>query len=152
MSVKECENKFCKEYIKKIIDLEMKIGKKLSNNSKLSMEDKKKAEKKYLEKIEKHKKDILNKCKLGFCNPTCKGTIFQNGENFPKETKNQLKKNLPNKKMSEKIIKIMIEYRKTLFKDEKSIIKNGFYKKLKKNNIKKLKKNGALSGCSLIVF
>ena len=46
----------------------------------------------------------------------------------------------------------MIEYRKTLFKDEKSIIKNGFYKKLKKNNIKKLKKNGALSGCSLIVF
>ena len=47
---------------------------------------------------------------------------------------------------------MLIKLRESLFKGEKTIIKNGFYKKLKAKNIKKIKKNGAISGCSVMVL
>jgi hypothetical protein len=40
--------------------------------------------------------------------------------------------------------------RKEIFKDKKTVLKNSFYNGLKKEDVAKLKKKGALSGCSIL--
>jgi len=116
-------------------DLDQKIITELNKKIK-NIEDKLKS-KKFIN-------ESMKACKNSFCNPSCKGTIFQNNE-FPKELE---------KKYKEKDGKITIEYfkkmRNSLFDGKKTIIKDGFYTKLK--NIKKLKKDGAISGCAIMTL
>ena len=83
---------------------------------------------------------LMKKCKLGYCNPTCKGTIYQNGKNFPKNVK------VP----SPIILSIMQGIRKSIFKNKTSVLKNSFYEKLKGKNVTCAKKRGATSGCTLL--
>ena len=81
-------------------------------------------------------KDIMKQCKKGYCNPGCKGTIFQNG-NFPKNT-------------SPIMLSIMKSLRNKMFKGKKSVLNKNFYEKLKKKNVACAKKRGATSGCTLL--
>ena len=85
-------------------------------------------------------KDIMKQCKKGYCNPGCKGTIFQNGKNFPKNVK------APTPMM----LSIMKGMRNGIFKNKTSVLKNSFYEKLKKKNVTCAKKRGATSGCTLL--
>ena len=148
--IKKCEDTFCKEYSKKVIKMSKDVIKLVITKSKTKYLDEKL---KYLLKIKikdiqdklktKEFKDETKKlCKDSFCNPTCKGTIFQN-EKFPKE--------LEEKFIKEKDGKITIEYlkelRKKIFKDKKSIIKDGFYTEFK--DTQKIKKKGAISACAI---
>jgi len=84
-------------------------------------------------------KQIMKSCKIGYCNPTCKGTIFQNGKNFPKNVK------VP----SPLVLSMMKRIRKGLFKNKTTVLNKNFYEKLKKNNVANVKKRGATSGCTL---
>ena len=92
-------------------------------------------------KVGKGKDKMLMKvCKKGYCNPGCKGTIYQNGKNFPKNVK------APTPMM----LSIMKGMRNGMFKNKTSVLKNSFYEKLKKKNVTCAKKRGATSGCTLL--
>ena len=99
-------------------------------------------------KIPKSKASALDKesqeaCVSAYCNPTCEGTLFQDGKAFPEA----LAKKYKNKKL---IRNILNETRKTLFGKKTKITKNGFYDGIKTTRRKQLKARGALSGCSLV--
>ena len=148
--VKICENTFCEEYTKKVVKLSKDIIKLIMSKYKIENLDKKtknelKLKIKSIEDKIKSKKFINESkktCKNAFCNPSCKGTIFQNNE-FPKE----LEKKYGKKKDGKITIEVLKQMRNSLFDGKKTIIKDGFYTKLK--NIKKLKKEGAISGCAI---
>jgi transketolase len=147
-SVKKCEKNFCTKYTKKLIDLTLTIKDKILNSSDISPEKKKQIEQNFKKTLNKLKKTSPEDCSVAFCNPTCEGTIFQNGNELPEK----IKKKFSKKKYGQKIIEMLIKLRESLFKGEKTIIKNGFYKELKAKNVKKIKKNGGLSGCSIMVI
>jgi len=85
-------------------------------------------------------KRLQAKCESEYCNPTCKGTLFESGKNIPKEIKNEYKN-------MNFLIKNQMQTRKKIFGKKTSVLKNQFYEKLSKKNVKSLKKNGAISGC-----
>ena len=85
-------------------------------------------------------KRLNAKCESQHCNPQCKDTIFESGKNIPKALKNKYK----NMKF---MINIERQTRKNIFGNKTNVLKNGFYEKLPKKNIKSMKKNGAISGC-----
>ena len=136
-SVKKCEKTFCKKYTESIIKVVVKLtknfSKELEKNKKIKVVSKKKTF-----SVSKKEKAMLEKmCKNIYCNPGCKGTIYQNNS-FPKELE---------KKYSKKLIDKLKKKRKELFKGHKSVLVNNFYKDLKNTTVKKLKKKGAISGC-----
>lgn len=156
-AIKKCENIYCPKYYIKELSLlknvlsafndrgEKKIlsqFKDLNEKQKKSLGNEIKKFKKSLKDNIKDKKfhnDVTEKCKEIYCNPGCKGTIFQNGE-FPKEIEKKYSK-------SENVIKSFKDLRKSLLEGKKSMIKDDFYIKLR--GAKRLKKEGALSGCTL---
>jgi len=158
-SIKKCENTFCKEYTKKVVEKAKNMVKFLMTEYKNKIQqlddetkNKFKLNNKSINDKLKDKKlinQIKKLCKEAFCNPSCKGTIFQNNE-FPKELEKKIekkfKKTLKENDIKE-IIKSLKEMRNTLFKGKKTILKDNFYINLK--NVNKLKKEGALSGCTL---
>jgi hypothetical protein len=80
-------------------------------------------------------------CANIFCNPECKGTIFQDDEvKYNDELNKTYKKQKYLKNM-------LIQARKKLFLNRKTILEDNFYYKLK--NKKQLKQKGALSGCTV---
>lgn len=97
---------------------------------------------------QKQKKDSANKCFKSYCNPTCKGTIFQNGKEFPKLKFTYSK----TKKAKELATKILKDFRKQMFGKKNSVLKDGFYEKLNSKTVKELKKKGALSGCTVMAL
>lgn len=96
----------------------------------------------------KQKKELEKTCKLHYCNPTCKGTIFQRGKAMPilEETK-QLKGK--QKKFMNDIAK---QIRKEYFKGKTNVLKHGFYEKLPAKTRKLIQEKGATSGCAAIVI
>jgi hypothetical protein len=90
----------------------------------------------------KFEKNTKKRCKKAFCNPKCKGTIFQNVE-FPKEIEKEYQK----EKDCKQIIPMFKIARESLFRGKKTILKDSFYENLKDTN--KIKKKGAISGCVL---
>jgi hypothetical protein len=123
-SVKKCEKTFCKKYTQVYTQAIIKALVKRTKKKTFSISKKEKA---IIEKI----------CSNTYCNPGCKGTIYQNNS-FPKELE---------KKYSKKLINKLKKNRKELFKKKKSVLVNNFYKDLKNTTVKKLKKKGAISGC-----
>lgn len=91
----------------------------------------------------KDKKHIIKKCRLEYCNPTCKGTIFQNGKEFPKNifsaSNNKSYKNVI-KKERKRIFS-------SIFGKKTSVLQNGFYENLTAKTVKNLKQKGAISAC-----
>ena len=82
-------------------------------------------------------------CKKDYCNPGCKGTLFEKGpaEQVPKvllKWPDFLNRNHNNYKLKR---------RKEIFGSRKNVLKNGFYHKLDHKSVEKIRKMGALSGC-----
>lgn len=143
-AIKKCENTFCKKYVEDAKDIMETIINNMIKKHKINKLNKK-AQEEAINKIKKSMQKSMNynnvkeSCKTAFCNPGCKGTIFQNNE-FPKELEKKYKKN-------KELIVLLKKMRDGLFQDKKTILKNDFYIKIK--NPKKLKKDGAISGCAV---
>jgi hypothetical protein len=93
-----------------------------------------------------------------YCNLTCKDTIFEDGvklsDGFRKKTvrnlQKKLKKTLKKKELKQTIKEMLIHFeeeKNKLFLGKKSIIKDGFYNKIDKKYIERMKKMGIQSGC-----
>jgi len=95
---------------------------------------------------EKNQKMELDICKKIYCNEGCKNTILEDGDGniLPKSLTKLFKEN-------DVLLEYMKNSRKELFKDKKSVLKNGFFEGLKPSQIKKLEKEGAISGCTKAV-
>lgn len=111
-----------------------KIKKKLQNVFKLT----KKKEKVYIEE-----------CKKGYCNPGCKDTFFEPGSKPPEGAFDEAKKQGIYNKM---FIKSFKKMRKEIFGKKKNVLKNDMYEGLSKKDVNILRKNGAISGCTLFVL
>jgi len=78
-----------------------------------------------------------------FCNPSCKGTKFE-GKNVSNAWLAEMMKNSTLSKSE------MLSTARFLRKEigiGKSVLKNDFYYKLKRNYVTRRKKQGAISGC-----
>jgi hypothetical protein len=164
--IKKCENTFCNEYVKKVQQLskdtinlmvekaKLEFNKPSKNKSKTNLKDS--IKKGLKDNLEKKIKVIKNKleskefikeskkdCKNSFCNPKCKGTIFQNGE-FPEE----LSKKFSKVNHGDKIIESLKLMRNKLMDGKKTIIEDNFYIDFKDKN--RIQKKGAISGCALM--
>jgi len=161
-NIKLCEDTFCKEFTKKIIKSTKDMLKKEIDNKKIKIKN---AQTKKIKENLKFSLDFLlyakkninadksfhKECKKIYCNPGCKETIFENG-NFSKYSK-EIEKKYSKKifeKIGKNIIKKLKKQRKEIFKDKNSVLKNSFYNGLKKEDVTKLKKKGALSGCTIL--
>ncbi len=98
--------------------------------------------------IEKMKKV----CETTYCNKGCKGTLFQKGvaNKLPNNVVDGVKKNkvIPGK-YKKTVLGLLLTTRKKMFKGKTDVLKNNFYEGLKNSNVKKMKKNGAVSGCAI---
>ena len=92
--------------------------------------------------IKKKQKFVLETCKKQFCNEGCKGTIFEDGlaNKLPKSMIEKYKNNQNTKKL-------LINQRKKNFGNKKSVLKDNFFEGIKTKEVKKHKKEGAISGC-----
>jgi hypothetical protein len=162
-NIKKCENTFCKEFTKKMIKTTKDVLKKVIDNKKKNLKDSKsKKDIKELKDLKNKEKIFKNKtfsktfnktmtekfnkaCKNAYCNLECKGTVFQNN-GFPKELENEFS----NKNHGKITIEFLKKMRKEIFKDKKTVLKNSFYTGLNKEDVTKLKKKGAISGCGLL--
>jgi len=134
-STRKCKKEYCeKVFLKNQQSFINKMSKKLKM--------------KPIKFTQKQKKEMLKQCLKGYCNPTCKQTIFQNGKEFPKNIEISVKDKKA-RNLTEKIIK---ENRKKMFSNKTSVLKNSFYKKLNSKTVKNLKQKGALSGCTIAVY
>lgn len=144
MNIIKCEEKICTKFVTKmqkqlqdlINDFQKSLPKYTKNEQKII--NKKIKEITIQMKSKKFIKDSTNSCKKFYCNPSCKGTMFQDEKSIENN------KNLTNneKKLS-----------KALFKNKKPILdKNGFYIDLPSKNKDKLQKKGAISLCAMASF
>jgi uncharacterized membrane-anchored protein YhcB (DUF1043 family) len=109
--------------------------------------------KKYKAYQAKSRKALLKKipleCKMYYCNKTCKNTLFEAGRNkYPPLPKGYTK----NKEMTAFLSKLQKQTKKEIFGDKDNVLKDGFYEKLSSQKVKKLKQNGATSGCVKMLF
>jgi hypothetical protein len=93
-----------------------------------------------------------------YCNLTCKDTIFEDGlklsDGFKKKTvrnlQNKFNKTLKKKELKQTIKATLNDFeenKQKLFLGKNSIIKDGFYNKIDKKYIERMKKMGIQSGC-----
>jgi hypothetical protein len=84
-----------------------------------------------------------------YCNKTCKNTLLEAGRNkYPPLPKEYAK----DKEMTALLRKLQKQTKKDLFGDKDDVLKDGFYEKLSPQKVKKLKQNGATSGCVSMLF
>jgi len=95
-----------------------------------------------LSKKEIDKGDKMNHehCIATWCNPGCKGTIFEDGKTITKE-----RLRIP---YQEEHRKNLSKTRRKLFGKRVTVLQNDFYEKHSKKEIDKYKKMGAISGCT----
>lgn len=125
---RNCENKFCKLYTKKSMELYSGLATK---NEKIN---------KKLQKTIKNR--VMKTCKVFFCNEGCKGTLLEEGKKFPKLNKQIYKNQL---EMFGK--KAMQDTRKQLFKNKTNILVDNVHDKIPKRISENYKKKGAISIC-----
>lgn len=144
---KTCKH-FCKSYQKKSIklmnsfdSLDKKTIKAMTPaNKKIYKANQTKRKKTYM----KYVKKIPRECNMYYCNKTCKNTLLEAGRNkyppLPKEV-------TLNKELKALLTKLQKQTKKELFGDKNNVLKDGFYEKLSLPKVKRLKQNGATSGC-----
>ena len=164
---KNCQDKYCTEYTKNIIKignalgettlkmvkkrldtLEKKKNKTVQEETELT--DRKRNFDKMVKEIRqklKDKKEMqkrikhnMKDCAQKFCNPECKGTIFETRTDLSPELKAEYK-DFPG------FITVLKNRKKELFKGRKTVLKDGFYYKMKPKTRKASEKKGAISGC-----
>jgi len=155
----KCKN-FCKDRVAKTLK-NNKSDKKLVSKSKIkeiykkslkkckTEEERQKVEEEYKKKMEgieimnemfkklNDKKLMLDTCNTQYCNEGCKGTLYED------EPGTVLKE-----KKTPKDYNSLLGTRKRMFNGKKSILEDNFYEKLSPSTVKKLKKQGAISGCT----
>ncbi len=147
--------KFCKKFEKKI---------KEKNRTLESIKFLKDVVDKLKKKIKEFDKDSYKKkeirkmkkvCETTYCNKGCKGTLFQKGipNKLPNNVVDGVKKNKKTSgKYKKRILGLLLTERKKMFEGKTDVLKNNFYEGLKNSNVKKMKKNGAVSGCASVHF
>jgi hypothetical protein len=94
-------------------------------------------------------KIIPRECNMYYCNKTCKNTLFEAGRNkYPPLPKEYAK----DKEMTALLTKVRKQTKKEMFGDKDNVLKDGFYEKLSPQKVKRLKQNGATSGCVRMLF
>jgi len=166
-TMKNCQDTYCTEYTNNIIKIGNALGeaslkiikKKLDTLAKKKnktvqeeeelVERKQKYDKMVKEirqklkdkkEIQKRVKSNMKDCAQKFCNPECKGTIFETRDDLSPELKAEYK-DFPG------FINVLKIRKKELFKGRKTVLKDGFYYKMKPKTRKASEKKGAISGC-----
>jgi len=87
--MEQCVKKICgKKYLKKqeaFVNKMFDELSKFSKNKNYTLKLKKNYMKKIKETFKKNRKTTIEQCKRAYCNPECKGTIFEKGKSAPKE-------------------------------------------------------------------
>lgn len=92
--------------------------------------------------------DLHKECNRGYCNKDCKDTIYQDGPMPP-----AVIKSFKGTKERKAVFKTMIETLRTgIFGKKKSVLNDSFYEGLPEKDVKRLKKEGATSACTLIAL
>ena len=103
-------------------------------------------------------KEIENKnCINMYCNKTCKNTLFEKGSKTSKTAlksfKNHMSASITNPRILKSVHKkssiILNKIRSDIFGKKQNVLKNDFYEKIPQITVKKLKKEGAISGCTV---
>ena len=166
-TMKNCQDKYCTEYTNNIIKIGNALGEghlkmvkkrldtleKKKNKTVKEEEDLKTWKNNYNKMVKeirqklKDKKEMQKRVKLNmkacaqkFCNPECKGTIFETRTDLSPELKAEYK-DFP------EFITVLKNQKKELFKGRKTVLKDGFYYKIKPKTRKASEKKGAISGC-----
>ena len=90
----------------------------------------------------------IEQCVKAHCNPSCKDTIYEAGSQFPKSLEAEIKK----EQHGDIILDIIKKTRKRMFGNKKDVLVNDFYKNIPKEKVDKIKKAGAISGCTAIIL
>lgn len=142
---KTCKQ-FCKTYEKQFLVFQKQLIAIFTRD--LKSEDKKKVKDKVKKNTDKEKSKIIKmiarNCNRQFCNKTCKNTIFEAGRNKYPPIDKELSKDPKLKKL---VLQLQKTTKKRLFGNKDNILKNDFYEKLTPVKVKKLQKEGAISGC-----
>jgi len=155
-TLNECKTHYCDKihpkYIKKMVDsIKQSFTKKMSPEAK----------KKFIANMDKSMKKNSNKkkdkesCIKIYCNKGCKGTILEDGKDFPKSVELQFAKNkiFKDKKLAKTMLTFAKNNRKDLFKNGKTtVLKDNFYEKTKRTRVSQLKKDKAISGCAIMML
>ena len=150
------QKKYEKEYnnITKIFETSEKQIEKTLVEKKYTVEQKNMLEKKlkYVRKTIKNMNNPSKKtssikasqraCKLHFCNKGCSGTIFEEGDS--QKLSNEIIKHYKKDKFMQDLL---LKDRKELFGNKTTILNDSFYDGLTTENVNKMKKKGAISGC-----
>ena len=138
---KTCKQ-FCQSYKKKTLKLNSELIKTLPPKLNKAFQAKNKNRNTDFKKIQRE-------CNLYYCNKTCKNTLFEAGRNkYPPLSKAITS----NKKLKTIFTKGQKQNKKEIFGDKDNVLKDGFYEKLSPQKVKRLKQNGATSGCVGMVF
>jgi hypothetical protein len=129
---KTCMDEYCgKEYIKR----QSKMMKYVSKRLKIKVP-----------KTLKMRKEDYAICSRAYCNPGCKGTLFESGKHLSKAAKQSITKRMG--KHSKLALDVIKDIRKQIFKGKTSVLKDDFYKKIPSEKVAMVKRKGALSGCT----
>ena len=169
---KNCQETYCAEYAKNIIktgnalgETMLKMVKKrldsLAKKKNKSVEEEKELVerkrkfdqmvKEIRQKLEDKKemqkriKTNIKSCSEMFCNPECKGTLYETRDDLSPELQKKYK-SMP------ELITSYKNRKKELFKGRKTVLKDGFYYKMKPKTRKAFEKKGAISGCMEMAF
>jgi light-regulated signal transduction histidine kinase (bacteriophytochrome) len=171
---KKCMNSVCKkqleatkkkqeEFIKKFAQAKKDFETKMKHSNTLTKEELEEAkiEAAEFKRTENEIKRSKNKtykntqyakamktCGNLYCNPGCKGTMFEPGKGLSKTFRKNVSKNFRIKgKPNPKIIALFEEERKSLFGNKDNILRDSFYEKFSENEVEKLKQTGFMSYC-----
>ena len=138
MNTEKCEKKICPKFEKKVTLASQKLYKKLTQQ---------KANTKITKKLIQERSNKIRKtCAKTYCNPGCKGTIFEKGKDISPSAINNAGLTPKNKKI---LKEILTDIRKDLFKGKNNVLNQNFYEETPKKKVAQLKKQGALSLCSI---
>ena len=143
---KTCKQ-FCQAYKKKTLKLMNALDANLMKS--LTPANKKKYKAFQAKSRKALIKKIPRECNMYYCNKTCKNTLFEAGRNkyppLPKEITS-------NKELKVLLTKLQKQTKQEIFGDKDNVLKDGFYEKLSPQKVKRLKQNGATSGCVKMLY
>lgn len=171
-TIKKCQSSYCKHYTRKGIKMLKDLTDNMSKNMKKKLDEQMKKKNRTKEEedkldlakkfynnftkdikkettktaMKKKEKELMKLCTRSFCNPECKETVFdESTTELPKYLIKQFKD-------SPESLQIFTNIKKDLFKGKKTILKDGFYEGLKSKTVKKMKSEGAISGCAKMIL
>ena len=156
------EERYGKEFPKEIEKIDKQLAKSdLEDEKREELKEMKKYHEKYIKtwknktwRKKTHKrldKETSKECNRVYCNPKCKNTIFESGEElsegFRKKIIKTQKRERMSKKDREKRLKYFEERHRKIHGNKENVLLDGFYEKLPPKKVADLRKRGAISGC-----